>query len=147
MRELIKVPDPLLRQKSQPVKEIDSSIRELAEFMKSRLGPTDAAGLAAPQFGELLRLIVVRIDTMTDMVIVNPEVIRERGEHFVIEGCRSIPGKQYKLKRPKIVKVKGLDLNDKEVTVKGRDLLAQVLRHEVDHLDGVLIDSIGKLIT
>ena len=146
MRELIKVPDPLLRQKSQPVKEIDDSIRELAEFMISRLGSADAVGLAASQYGELVRVIVVRIDTLTDMAIVNPEVIKERGEHFVIEGCRSIPGKQYKLRRPKIVKVRGLNLDGKEITVKGRDFLAQLLKHEVDHCNGVLIDSLGKLI-
>lgn len=141
---LLAVPDPQLRKKSKPVKEIDDSIKKLAERMRSLLAPIGAAGLAAPQLGELVRVIVVKVDQMTTLTIVNPAVVKERGEHFVVEGCKSIPGKQYKLKRPQIVKVTGLDLDGKPITVKGRDSLAQVLKHEVDHLDGILIDSIGK---
>lgn len=143
--KLIKVPNPLLRQGSEPVKRIVGSIRKLAEHMVSQLEPLEAAGFAAPQFGELKRVIAVKLDSVTTVVVVNPEVVKERGEHFVIEECRSIPGKRYKLKRPKIVKVRGLDLEGRPITVKGRDLLAQVLKHEVDHLDGILIDSIGEL--
>jgi peptide deformylase len=146
MRELLKSPDLRLRQRSEEIPEIDDSVKELGQFLISRLGPADAVGLAAPQYGEQVRMIVVRVDTMTDMVIVNPVITKERGEHFVDEGCRSIPGKIFRLKRPKLVKVKGLNLDGKPITIKGHDLLAQILKHEIDHLDGIMIDSIGTLL-
>lgn len=146
MRELLKVPNEKLRWKSEPVKEIDGFIKALASYMESQLEPLKAAGFSAPQFGELVRLIVVRVDQMTNLAIVNPEVVKETDSHLVVEGCTSIPGKLYYVERPKIAKVRGFNLDGEEITLKGRDFLAQVLRHECDHLDGVLIDSIGELV-
>lgn len=143
--KLVTVPDPLLRQVSEPIDSIDGLVKEIAEYMLAQLGPLEAAGFAAPQFGELKRVIVVKVDKDTGLTIVNPEVVKERGFHIVVEGCRSIPGKWYQLRRPKIVKVKGLSLEGEPIIIKGRGFLAQVLMHEVDHLDGVLIDSIGEL--
>ena len=145
MYELIKVPDPILRQKAKPVNKIDGSVKKIAEHMKSQLEPLEAGGLAAPQFGQLVRVIVVKFDSMTNLAIVNPEVVKERGQHIVTEGCRSIPRRWYTVRRPKIVKVRGLDLHGAGITVRSSGFLAQVLRHEIDHLDGVLIDSIGQL--
>lgn len=144
MRELLTVPDPRLREKSAPVKAIDSLVREVAEYLLSQLEPLKAIGFAAPQFGELIRVIVIKRDELTTVTIVNPEIVKEKYEQISTEGCRSIPGKFYLVRRPKIVKVKGISLDGEEITIKGHDLLATVLRHEVDHLDGVLIDSIGK---
>ena len=146
MREFLTIPDPRLRQKSAPVKAIDSSVREIAEYMLSQLGPLKAIGLAAPQFGEMVRVIAVKKDELTSIAIVNPEIVKEKGEQPSMEGCRSIPGRLYLVRRPKIVKIKGMNLNNERITIKGHNLLATVLRHEVDHLDGVLIDSIGRLI-
>lgn len=74
------------------------------------------------------------------------QAVKENGEQTSVEGCRSIPGRLYLVRRPKIVKVKGMNLDGEGVAIKGHDLLATVLKHEVDHLDGVLIDSIGRLI-
>jgi len=150
-RVLLTVPNERLRAMSLPVADPrDVYVRELAEYMFSQLEPLRAVGLSAPQFGELDRLIVVRLQEhgalipQIELVLVNPEVVKKRGEHTVVEGCTSIPGKHFEVKRPKIVKVRGIGLDGKMHSVKGHDLLAQVLMHEIDHLDGVLIDKIGK---
>lgn len=147
MRELLTIPSPKLREKCEPVKTIDPLIKEIAEYMLSQLEPLKAIGFAASQFGEMVRIIAIRRDELTSIAIVNPEIIREKGEQSSAEGCRSIPSKLYLVRRPKIVKVKGINLNSEEITIKGHDLLATVLKHEIDHLNGVMIDSIGKLIS
>lgn len=141
-RELVVVPDSRLRRECKPIENIDESIQELAKDMLAYLTPTKSLGFAAPQFGELVRLIVLRVRGL-EVALVNPEIVKTRGEQRVIEGCRSIPRKLFGLKRPKLVKVRGLGLDGKVRSVKGHDLLAQVLMHEVNHLDGILIDKIG----
>jgi len=146
MYELLTIPNGKLRQKTEPVETITRSVKVLAEYMISQLEPLEAAGFSAPQFGELIRLIVIRVDSLTNLAIVNPEITVERGNHKAKEACRSIPNKLYFVQRPKIVKVRGLNLDGAGITIKGRGFLAQVLKHETDHLDGVLIDSIGKLV-
>lgn len=143
-RVLLTVPNERLRKVSRPVTDPrDVYVRELAEYMFSQLESLHALGLAAPQFGELSCLIVVKLQGI-ELVLVNPEITKRKGEHLVTEGCTSIPGRAFVVKRPKIVKVRGYDLDGKVHSVKGHDLLAQVLCHEVDHLGGVLIDKIGK---
>jgi peptide deformylase len=147
---LLTVPDERLRQKSEPVKEIDSYIRELAKEMLIQLDtPIEGIrtiGLSAPQFGEMVQLIVVRLQGI-QITLANPEITKSTDRHIVIEGCRSIPGKQYRVERPKVVKVRGLGLDGKIRTVKGHDLLAAALCHEVDHCSGVMIDRIGDMVT
>ena len=145
MRKLLVVPDLRLRQKSEPVKSIDAYVKELAQEMLMRLSPMKAVGFSAVQFGELIRLIVVRVRGL-EVVLVNPEIVKQVGEHVVREGCKSVPGKLFAVKRPKIVKVRGLNLDGQVKAVKGRDFLAQALAHEVDHCDGVMIDKIGRFI-
>lgn len=148
MRELLVVENPLLRQKSKPIKEIDGLVREVAEFMEQQMGQKfyglEASGFAAPQFGELLRIIIVKRDALTKMVILNPEIISEKGSRVKMEQCFSIPGHVFIVRRPKMVKCRGLNLNGEVVTLKGRDELARLLKHEVDHLDGILIDAIAQ---
>ena len=146
MRELLVVPDPRLRQKSQPVAEINGYVAELVSEMLGNLDSFKAIGFSAPQFGELLRVFVVRYQGI-EIVMVNPEIVKEVGGHSLIEGCKSIPGKWYYVRRPKIVKVRGLGLDGKIKTVKAHDVLAACLRHEYDHLEGTLIDRIGVLRT
>lgn len=145
MRDLLLVPDVRLRLKSKSVALIDGYVKELVEEMLLQLKSLRAIGLAAPQFGEMVRLIVLNVGGR-EVVLVNPEVVKMRDMRRVVEGCRSIPGKKFGLQRPKIVKVRGLDLDGKERGVKGHDVLAQVLCHEVDHLNGVLIDTIGHVV-
>lgn len=144
-RTLLVVPDKRLRQKSEPVKEIDKYVLGLAEEMLSQLEPLKAVGFSAPEFGEMIRLFVVRIAGL-EVVMINPEIVKQVGTHVLIEGCKSIPGKWFYVERPKIVKVRGMGLDGKIKVVKGHDLLAQCFCHEMNHLDGVLIDDIGRLV-
>ena len=144
MRELLTVPDPRLRQESKPVDEINSQVVDIAAFLLSQLQPLEAVGLAAPQFGEMIRIIVFRRDYLTKVVLINPEIIKEKGSQLSEEGCKSIPGKVYLVIRPSVIKIRGLNLSGERITIRAHDLLARVLKHEMDHLDGVLIDSIGE---
>lgn len=145
----------LLRKKSEPVKTIDGVVREVVEFLEHQMtvehSGRKADGFTAVQFGELIRVIVFKRDTLTTLVLVNPVIISEswwtRGQKdsiTKIEECFSIPDHAFIVTRPKMVKCRGLNLNGETVTIKGRDNLARLLKHEVDHLDGILIDEIAE---
>jgi len=94
----------------------------------------------------MIRLIVIRLQGL-EIVLVNPEVIKTVGEYKATEECRSLPDNRYYVHRPKIVKVKGMILDGTITTVKGRDLLASCLCHEIDHCDGIMIDQAGQMLT
>ncbi|MCL0091348.1 peptide deformylase [Dehalococcoidales bacterium] len=142
-------PDPILKQKSKRVRIIDSSIQKLIDDMLETMQSARGVGLAAPQLGTLLRVIVIGIPGREDIVLINPEVVWRKGERLVEEGCLSLPGYIGQVRRAVSVKVKGRDQNGKEMQIKGDELLAQVLEHEIDHLNGVLyidyLDSMDKL--
>lgn len=154
MRELIKLPNPLLREKSKEVKKIDQEIKELAQEMVDfiRLHRGDESrpvGLSAVQLGELVRMIAFSrnpeyLEDMTVQVLINPELVYQKGHQVVRESCLSIPGKQFALSRAKLVKIRGLTLTGEIRSFRGRDLLAQVFLHELNHLDGILIDTLGR---
>ena len=143
------LPDPILRQKSKRVRTIDSSIKKLIENMRETMHSTGGVGFAAPQIGVPLRIILIGIPEQEDIVLINPEVVRRKGECPVSEGCLSVPGYFGEIKRADTVTVKGLDLSGKEIRIKANELLAQVLQHEIDHLNGVLyidhLESMDKL--
>jgi peptide deformylase len=145
-RRLLVVPDARLRQKSEPVKEINEYVCELAQELLRKVDFHKAIGFAAPQFGEMIRLFVIRYQGL-EVVMANPEIVKEVGTHWMLEGCRSIPGREYSIKRPKVVKVRGLGLDGRIKTVKGHDTLAAALCHEIDHLNGILVDVKGVLKT
>jgi len=98
-------------------------------------------GLAAPQVGVSLRVTVICLpgEGEKDLILVNPEIVRRKGERLVSEGCLSIPGYVGDVLRAESVTVKGLDLAGKPVRIKAEELLSQALEHEIDHLNGVLI--------
>ena len=131
-------PDPVLRKKSKRVKSVDSSIRQLIEDMIETMHAAPGVGLAAPQVGIPLRVIVIGIPEEEEICIINPEVVRRKGERIVDEGCLSIPGYVGQLKRSETVTVKGRDPRGKEIRIKADELLAQALEHEIDHINGVL---------
>jgi len=143
------LPDPILRQKSKRVRAIDGSIKKLIENMRETMHSTGGVGLAAPQIGVPLRIIVIGIPEEEDIALINPEVVRKKGERPVSEGCLSVPGYFGEIKRADSVTVKGLDPSGKEMRIKASELLAQVLQHEMDHLNGVLyidhLESMDKL--
>jgi peptide deformylase len=131
-------PDPVLRQKATRVRNIDTSIHELIKNMLETMHDAPGVGLAAPQIGVPLRVIVIGIPEQEDFALINPEVVKTKGERVVNEGCLSIPGYMGQLKRAESVIVKGRDPTGKEVRIKANELLAQALEHEIDHVNGVL---------
>ena len=143
------VPDLALRQKSKRVKAIDGSVQRLIGNMIETMHSASGVGLAAPQVGVPLRVIVIGMPEEENIVLINPEIVRRTGERWVTEGCLSIPGYFGEIKRAQSVRVKGRDLSGKEIRIKADELLAQALEHEIDHLNGVLyidhLESVDKL--
>lgn len=144
------LPDPVLRQKAKRVRTIDGSIRKLISDMLETLHAAPGrAGLAAPQVGVSLRVIVIGLPEEEDIVLINPEIVRTKGEQVVTEGCLSIPGYFGEITRAEQVTVKGRDQTGKETRIKANDFLAQALQHEIDHINGTLyidhLESIDEL--
>ncbi len=143
------LPDPILRQKSKRVRAIDGSIQRLIGDMIETMHSAGGVGLAAPQIGVPLRVIVIGIPEEEDIALINPEIVRRSGERLVDEGCLSIPGYIGQIKRAESVRVKGRDPSGKEIRIKADELLAEALEHEIDHLNGVLyidyLESMDKL--
>jgi peptide deformylase len=133
------VPDPILRKKTKRITTIDKSIKKLiADMLETLHAEEGRAGLAAPQVGVSLRLTVIGIPEQEDIILINGEIVKRKGQRLVSEGCLSIPGYVGELYRAETVTAKGLDANGKEIRIKGEGLLAQALEHEIDHLNGVL---------
>lgn len=143
--------DPVLRQKALPIPKITDVEQKLAEDMLATMyAAPNGVGLAAPQVGVLKRLIVVDLNrddvSSKPLVLINPETQRLDGESTEDEGCLSIPNITAEVKRANEAVVCALDLNEETVSVKTEGLLARVLQHEIDHLDGVLfIDRVKGL--
>ncbi len=132
------VPDPILRQRAKRVRSIDGSIHKLIGDMLETMHAAPGVGLAAPQVGIPLRVIVIGIPEQEDIALINPQIVRRKGERLVNEGCLSLPGYIGEVKRAVSVTVKGRDQNGKEIRIKADELLAQALEHEINHLNGVL---------
>lgn len=135
------VPDPILRKKTRRISTIDKSVKKLVADMSETLhAEVGRVGLAAPQVGKSLRVTVICMpeEDAEDIVLINGEIVRRKGERVISEGCLSIPGYIGQVKRAESVTAKGMDLNGKAIRIKGEGLLAQALEHEIDHLDGVL---------
>ena len=143
------LPDPVLRQKAKRVTKIDGSIRKLIDDMIDTMRAASGAGLAAPQIGVSLRIAVIELPEEEVITLINPQVIKRTGERVLEEGCLSVPGYRGEIKRAVTVKVKAQDRQGKEFRLKGEELLAQALEHEIDHLNGILyidhIESLEKL--
>lgn len=142
VREILIIGHPLLAEKAEPVDRVDEDIVRLAADMVETVHAAPGIGLAAPQVGVGKRLIVVDLsvgERKEDLIVlVNPEVVKKEGEVTCEEGCLSVPDIREKVARPYRVTVRGLDLEGQTVEVDGEDLLARVLCHEIDHLDGIL---------
>ena len=138
------LPDPVLRQKAKRIRAIDAALQRLIDDMIETMHAENGVGLAANQVGVLQRVAVIQLpDDEQATVLINPEIIRRKGEVQVHEGCLSIPGYRGDIKRSVTVRVKALDRNGKSFRIKGQDLLAEALEHETDHLNGILyIDHI-----
>lgn len=131
--------DEILRKKAKEVDEVDDRIREILDDMLETMHEYNGVGLAGPQIGILKRIIVIDLyDGNKPLKLVNPKIIKQKGEQEVDEGCLSFPNEFAKLIRPAEIIVEALNENGKKVKIKGEGLLAQALAHEIDHLDGIL---------
>lgn len=137
--------DEILRKKSREVEQIDDRIRNLLDDMVDTMHKYNGVGLSAVQVGILKRLVVIDLyDDKDPIKLVNPVILKTKGEQEVEEGCLSFPNKYAKLIRPAEVVAEALDENGKKIKIKAKGLLAQAICHELDHLDGVLF--IDKMI-
>ncbi|MAF85079.1 MAG: peptide deformylase [Dehalococcoidales bacterium] len=136
--------DSVLRRKAKRVPKIDSSIQRIIDGMIETMKQSSGVGLAAPQVGVSLRVVVLQMpDDEESTAIINPEIVKRAGEQEVTEGCLSVPGYYGEIKRSESVTVKGLDRQGKAIRIKAIGLMAQALEHELDHLNGILyIDHI-----
>lgn len=145
------VPDPRLRAKAKPVGAGDADrVRDLSARMLATMYAAPGIGLAAPQVGEGLRLVVIDLqkeEARDPVVLVNPEVVAESTETATREeGCLSLPGQYADVTRPARVKVRYFDLEGAKKEIEGDGLMAACLQHEIDHLDGVLfVDYLSAL--
>ncbi|MBI2934969.1 MAG: peptide deformylase [Chloroflexi bacterium] len=141
-----KLPDPVLRRKAKKVSIIDPSVLKLIGDMMETMQSARGAGLAAPQVGVSLRIIVVGEPDSEPVCLINPEIVKAGEEELMEEGCLSIPGYHGEVSRSICVTVKGLDPGRKPSRIKAEGLLAQALQHEIDHLNGILfIDHLESL--
>lgn len=138
VRRVVSLPNPVLRRKAKRVTTVDSSIQKLIDDMVETMQQSNGVGLAAPQVGVSLRVVVLQMPGEEPLAIVNPEIVKRSGEREVPEGCLSVPGYAGEVKRALSVTVKGRDRQGKAIRLKATDLMAQALEHELDHLDGVL---------
>ena len=143
--DIVKDPDPVLRKKAIKVRRADDGIRQLANDMFETMLDAPGVGLAAPQVGKSLRLIVVHVPEdeedgtkETSLKLLNPEIVKSFGSQLGPEGCLSIPGWAGDVERFMNITVKATDMNNRPVRLKAEGYLARVLQHEIDHLDGIL---------
>ena len=141
--------DEILTKKCKVVKEMTEKNKELIEDMLDTMYDADGVGLAAPQVGILKRIAVIDVteDASEPIVLINPEIIETEGEQTGSEGCLSVPDKVGVVTRPNKVRVKAYNENMEPFEIKGEELLARALVHEIEHLDGMLyVDKVeGRL--
>lgn len=129
--------DEILSKRAREIEVIDDKIKELAKDMFDTMHKFEGVGLAGPQVGILKRIIVIDLyEDGQQYALINPKIISQKGEQIVDEGCLSFPNQFAKVRRAKEVVVEALNLDGKKVKIKGKDLLAQALQHEIDHLNG-----------
>ena len=139
MLEIVTIPADVLYQKASPVADIDASIAELADAMIDAMHAAQGIGLAGPQVGRSLRLFVTRLADDEPRLFINPEIIGTSVETSKLEeGCLSIPGLYADVVRPRSVEVQAFNRRGRPFTLTADGLLARVIQHEIDHLNGVL---------
>lgn len=130
--------DPVLRQPAREVTELNGELARLVDTMFETMSEAHGVGLAAPQVGIQKRLYTYDVGE-GPAVLINPEIVDSHDEWTFEEGCLSVPGLQFDIVRPKVVTVRGVDLDSSEVVIEGDELMGRLIQHEVDHLDGVLL--------
>lgn len=143
--DIVMDPDPVLRKKAIKLRKADAGIAKLADDMFETMMQAPGVGLAAPQIGKSIRLVVIHVpedeedgQEEVNLKLINPEIIKANGEQFGAEGCLSMPGIAGNVTRAWSVTVKATDVENKPVRIKAEGYLAVVLQHEIDHLDGIM---------
>jgi len=130
--------DPVLKERTSEVREIDASVAALVESMIDTMYEAPGSGLAANQIGVMRRIFVYDVGEGPRAVI-NPRIVESDGEWTYDEGCLSIPGLSWDIVRPNAVHLVGLDLDGNELSIEATELEGRVFQHELDHLDGILL--------
>ena len=146
--------NPILRQKAKEVKEITAEIKQLVLDMIETLEANNGLGLAAPQVGQLLQIIIAKPEPdkpsttflrkvvlgKEALILINPQIKKtSRKKEVMEEGCLSLPDISIPVERPNKITVQGLALNGQLIKIKAKGLLARIIQHEIDHLSGILI--------
>ena len=151
IREIITAPDPRLKIEARPVASVDADVRRLMDDMLETMYHAIGVGLAAPQVGEALRVIVIDIaregEKPQPMRIANPEILwRSEATMIANEGCLSLPEHYADVERPAEIRLRYLDHDNEVREIEAKGLLATCIQHEIDHLDGILfVDHISSL--
>ena len=150
LKDILIYPEKRLRKKSQTVEKINKEIQKLLDDLADTMYNAPGVGLAAPQIGENVRVLVVDISTKEEenslMELINPAITNSSGTQSSEEGCLSIPGYYGNITRKKKVTVEAVNRDGEKFKIEAEDILARVLQHEIDHLDGILFfDKMAKL--
>lgn len=146
IRKIIRKGDLSLKKKSRPVTEYNARLQILLNDMRETLAEANGVGLAAPQVGVLRRAVLVADVSGEEPIyyeLINPEIVEQEGEQIGPEGCLSLPNIWGIVTRPEKVKVKAFDRSGNPFELEAEGLLARACCHEIDHLDGILFDSIA----
>lgn len=144
LRQIREDGDEILRKTAREVEIIDERIQVLIDDMIDTMHSLNGVGLAAQQVGILKRVIVIDLyDDNGPMALINPVILKEKGTQECDEGCLSFPNQFAKIIRPKEIEVEALNREGEKIKIKAKDLLAQAISHEVDHLNGIVfVDKI-----
>ena len=143
--DLITIPNPILKQKCVPVTNFDSKLEEFVNDMFDTMHKYQGIGLAAPQVGILEQICICEYDD-TSLVLINPKITKKSKEVSSEEGCLSIPGQLFEVSRFEEIEVAAQNIKGEEISFYVGDMLAIVIQHEIDHLEGTLITDSGKFI-
>lgn len=149
--KILSYPDPRLRKRSVQVERMDKEIEKLLDDMIETMYKAPGVGLAAPQVGINLRVIVIDVSVKQEgtpglIQLINPEIVSSEAKQVEEEGCLSITGFSSEVRRKATVKVQGLNRSGKLIEIEGSGLLARAFQHEIDHIDGILyIDRLSRL--
>ena len=145
---ILEFPNPGLRKKAMPVKQVDDNIRQLIDDMLETMYEASGVGLAAPQINVQQRILVMDVSEEHDtpFTLINPEILSREGSEESEEGCLSVPGFTEKVTRAEKVTVRALDRHGATIEFAADELLAVCIQHEIDHLDGKLfVDYLSPL--
>jgi peptide deformylase len=145
MRDLVTIPNPKLYAVSNPIVSFNDDLVDLVDDMTLVKQEKQGVGLAAPQVGVILRVIIFNFRGK-EIAVVNPIITNKKGTQTTVEGCLSIPHGSYEMKRSASLTLSGYDINGDEVRYKMAGLDAVIVEHEVDHLNGILISHYGRII-